>query len=190
MDNRIVEGYIFEDEATAAKAKKEYFNICKIKNNIDLNNIDNVKKTYLKLIEKDYFTTVIGVSFLHEMREYLVENLGEKGLPMIKVNTAKSVKTVKIDGKVIDDYNQQKVKQLKKDNTQLSKVKFRLTVLVFALFFAVIGMLYIIINNENVGYFNAEDKVMDKYSAWQERLESWENELNEREFELDEQTKQ
>ena len=34
MDEHIVEGYYFEDIREAGKAKKEYFNICKIKSSI------------------------------------------------------------------------------------------------------------------------------------------------------------
>ena len=51
----------------------------------------------------------------------------------------------------------------------------------------VIGMFFIIVTNDNLGYFDAEEKVLDKYSAWQERLETWEEELENREEILNKQ---
>ena len=54
---------------------------------------------------------------------------------------------------------------------QLQLVKKRMSIVIAALAFMVIGMFVIAAVNPNVGYVNTERKVVDKYSAWQEGLE-------------------
>ena len=96
MDEHIVEGYYFEDIREANKAKKEYFNICKLKSTISFDDIAGIKKLYVKLVGKKYFTTPIGYAFLQEMREYLVENTGETELPLIGVARTNVVKVPEV----------------------------------------------------------------------------------------------
>ena len=181
MDEHIVEGYYFEDIRMANKAKKEYFNINKLKSSVSPDDLIGLKKLYLKLIDKKYFTTPIGFSFLQDLRGYLVENLGEDDLPLINVSANHVIKTPdklseKYPGIAIDRYD-----DLKKDYEKLNSTKNKLQITVAAFVVLVIGMFIIIVKNDNIGYFNAEEKVLDKYSAWEERLENWEDELKDRE---------
>ena len=59
-----------------------------------------------------------------------------------------------------------------------------MTIAVIAMLITIIGILFILITNENSGFFRAEEKLVNKYSAWEERLYNWEQELNEREAEI------
>ena len=185
MDEHIVEGYYFEDLRMANKAKKEFFNINKLKNSVSSDDLMGLKKLYLKLMDKNYFSTPIGYAFLQDLRGYLVDNLGEDDLPLINVPSNVVIKTPDVLSErhpevAIDRYN-----DLKEENDKKQGLITRLQIAIVALAVVVAGMFIILVKNDNVGYFNAEEKVLDKYAAWEERLSDWEDELNDREEELD-----
>lgn len=172
--NNIVDGYIFKSINEAERARKELESINKLKAEIDINNGDKMEELYKKLVEKRCFVTPIGINFLHEMREYIVEELCIYDLPPVPVTSL--IKTQAPDG--IDINKFEKLKDELEKETVLRK---KITIFLVAFLVIIVGMFFIIVTNDNLGYFNAEEKVLDKYSAWQERLESWEDELNERE---------
>ena len=179
MGKGIVDGYMFRNAAETERAMKEYENIKRIKKSINIDNPEDVKKMYIKLVEKKYFVTPVGISFLHEMRDYLVSVTGDEELEPIPVPRMVAMKP-KNDVLTSSAYT-----KLKQQYATLEKTKSKLVIAVVALIIVVIGMFFIVVTNENLGYFNAEEKVLNKYSAWQERLQSWENELIEREDALD-----
>ncbi len=185
MDEHIVEGYYFEDIREASKAKKEYFNICKLKGSISFDDLQGLKKLYLKLVGKNYFSTPIGYAFLQEMREYIVENLGDEDLPLISVEKKEVIKVPDVLSEKHPEVSSEKYKKLRSDYGKLKKEKTRILIITAALAVIVAGMFYIMATNENIGYFNTEEKIVNKYSAWEERLVSWENELKLKEEELD-----
>ncbi len=185
MDEHIVEGYYFEDIREANKAKKEYFNICKLKGTISFDDLQGLKNLYLKLVSKKYFSTPIGYSFLQEMREYLVENTGDDGLPLISVERNNVIKVPQVLNEKHPEISSEKYKKLRVEYNRLKRTKTILQIEVIAFGIIIAGMFYIMATNKNVGYFNTEEKILNKYATWEERLESWEDELNLKEDELE-----
>lgn len=180
MDKNIIDGYSFANSRDAKMAVKEKTAIEKIKDSIDINNIQGVYDTYNKLVSKNYFSTPVGTSFLHEMRDYLRQFYGEDELKPIIIADRKP----KSEEGGLLELNYKQLEKLKAENTRLNTIKKKLVIAVVAMLIVVIGMLFIVVTNENLGYFNAEEKVLNKYAAWQERLEGWEEELLKREEEL------
>lgn len=70
-----VAGFLFEDEATAELAKKEEEGIRFIKERTALDNPEVVYKLYTKLLEEKLFVTPIGVWFMMELQEILLNSL-------------------------------------------------------------------------------------------------------------------
>ena len=172
--NNIVDGYIFKSIKEAERARKELESINKIKSEIDITNGDKMEQLYTKLVDKRCYVTPIGINFLHEMREYIINDLCIYDIPPVPVTSL--IKTQAPDGVDLSKFDKLKA-ELDKERTLRKKI----TVFLVAFLAIIIGMFFIIVTNDNLGYFNAEEKVLDKYSAWQERLETWEDELNERE---------
>ena len=177
MDRKIIDGYSFASSLDAKLAIKEQSAISKIQDSIDINNIENVYETYSKLVSKNYFSTPVGMSFLHEMRDYLKQYYKEEELPPIFV----ADKNKRNESNTLMELNYKQLERLKVENNRLNNVKQKLIIAVVAMVIIIVGMVFIVITNENLGYFNAEEKVLNKYSAWQERLEGWEEELMQRE---------
>ena len=178
--NNIVDGYFFNSIKEAERARKELESINKIKSTIDINNGDKMEQLYKKLVDKKCYVTPVGINFLHEMREYIINELCIYDIPpvpasfVVKKDSPYTVEADKFD----------KVKNELEKEKNLRK---KLTVFLVAFVVIVVGMFFIIVTNDNLGYFNAEEKILDKYSAWQERLEMWEDELEEREEMLNKQ---
>ncbi len=170
-----LEGYIFSDENTFMRAQKEKQMIDKLKESLKPDDTESMHQIYDILVDKRCFITPIGVGFLHEMQEYLVDTIGDGEVQPVPAPKQYIVK------KMSSDISTGKEEKLQNENDYLRAVKSKLVIAVVALCVVVIGMIFIVVSNDNLGYFNAEEKVLNKYSAWQERLETWEEQLNERE---------
>lgn len=169
---QIVDGFIFSDAKEFQKAKKELEIINKVKNGLNIKDGDSVKRTYNALVEKKYFTTPVGLSFLHEMRGYLLETVGSDELLPINVPRI----AIKLDG-----VNPAKYKKIKQSYNEQKNVVNKLLITVVALSVVIIGMFLIISLNDNVGYINTEEKILNKYSEWEEDLIQREKEIKQKE---------
>lgn len=174
-----LDGYIFSDEKIYMRAQKENQMIDKLKESLKPDDTEAMYQVYNRLVDNRCFITPIGVGFLHEMREYLADTMGDDNVQPVPVPKQYIVKNQPLD------FTAGKVEKLRSENNALKAVKSRLIIAVVALCVIVIGMIFIVVSNENLGYFNAEEKVLNKYSAWQERLEAWEEQLIEREEQLE-----
>lgn len=183
MDKLVVNGYKFSNGRDAKLAIKEQSAIDKIKETTDVSDTEGLFGLYNKLVSKNYFSTPVGIGFLHEMRDYLRQYYDDNELKPVVV----ADKREKPQDNSAYDINLRQFEKIKKENEQLIKIKEKLVIAVVAMLIIIVGMVFIVITNENLGYFNAEEKVLNKYSAWQERLESWEEELIRREGELNNQ---
>ncbi len=172
----IVKGFLFPNYKEAQVAKKELKNIEVIRTKTDFSNKNALIELYNKLIEKNFFRTVIGYEFLSEIRGMLTEDYycSEDQLPSIKIsymNPSDQVKVMNIE---------RLEEKADKDKAMIK----RLSIAVIALVVIIIGMFFIAATNKNVGYINTENKILDKYAGWQEELENREKAVIEKEAEL------
>ncbi len=185
----IVDGYLFEDEATAKLAKKEEEGIQFIKERTALDNPEVVFKLYKKLLEQELFVTPVGVRFMTELQNILLATpyIAKADIPPIKVKEMQiapkeeepkqPVKKVarKIDKKVGGEY----------------KKPFYIA-LFFAIVFgiSVIGMFVIMeISGNNTNIINYREEILNEYSSWEVELKEKEAELKAWEAELEERDK-
>ena len=175
-DKLVVDGFIFRSKREFDKAKKEYETIKELKQKMDMNNQENLIEIYNRLVSKRYFQTPIGLSFLHELRVFLKEGNDNVSVAYVPVVSSGGVKNR-------SEQNRQYMELQKQYNKQ-SMTKNRLILAIVSMIIVIVGMIFIMATNENVGYFNAEEKVLNKYSAWEERLQKWEEELTIREDKL------
>ncbi len=180
MDDKdnIVDGFSFQSSKEREVGKKEYEAIQKLKKKIDINDPDEMLEMYTKMVVKRYFVTPVGISFLKDMRDYLVSNCKDKTVPPVHIPE----KNVSI--KTTPSLFAGKIDKLEKENSRLLRLKQKLVVAVVTLTIVIVAMVFMVVTNKNLGYFNAEEKVLDKYSAWEERLSTWEEELILREEKL------
>ena len=165
----VVNGFSFESEKEAERAKKEVESIRIIREQTKLDNPEIVLKLYNTLLQKRYFKTQIGISFLVELREYLCTSSIVKKediwpIPILENKTEPEKKVIEKVVKAPDAY----------------KTPFRISMF-FSLVFVLIilGMFTIsYYSKDNVNIINYENALIDKY-------EKWEAELIEREKQLE-----
>ena len=175
-DKLVVDGFIFRSKREFEKAKKEYETINELKQKIDMNDQENVIGLYNKLVSKRYFQTPVGFSFLYELRAFLKEDNDNVSVAYIPVVSSGGVKSR-------SEQNRQYM-ELQKRYDKQTMTKNRLILAIVSMIIVIVGMIFIMATNKNVGYFSAEEKILDKYSAWEEPLQKWEEELTIREDKL------
>ena len=174
-----VDGFLFEDEATAELAKKEEEGVRFIKERTALNNPEVVFKLYKKLLEQELFVTPVGQRFLVELQNVLLSSgyIPSADIPPIKVARVEVQKvqeerpvqkvTNKIDKKVGGEYR-----------------KPFYIALFFALVFgaSVIGMFFINeLSSNSVTILNYREEIINEYAGWEAELREREKALKERE---------
>lgn len=191
QEKNVVGDYLFQSPKQAERAKKEQDYIRKLKRSMNPEDVENMYQLYLKLTSKGYFHTPVGFGFLDELRHFLAENgyqLENRPIPVLD-----DQKTAEDQNRRLRRNYEQACEQRDKKQEELDRqklVRIRLTIAVVALAVAVAGMIFIMVSNDNVGYFNAEEKIQDKYSYWEEQLDAREQELLDWEQELSEQQQQ
>ncbi|MCM1273117.1 MAG: hypothetical protein NC225_04240 [Clostridium sp.] len=177
----VVDGYIFRSKKEFERAKKEYETVHNIMENISMDSEEEMVKLYSKLVTKKYFQTPVGLSFLHDIRQTILDGRENASMPYIPV-----VPSVRMRA---PEQQEREYRKLKDQFDHQSIIKSRLTIAVVAMAVIIVGMIFIVMTNDNVGYFNAEEKVINKYSMWQEQLDKREEELDLREEQIKEAEK-
>lgn len=172
----IFDGFRYQNEEDLKRAKKEAKNIEIIRQKLDYNDKEMVQKMYDKLVKRRLLSTPEGYAFLHELYVVLVQNhqVAMKDLPSCYVP----------DMTPKEPNDNMSVELMRKENkTVLGKLKFlRIVILILAL---TIGtMFYITLTNDNTGYINTENKILNKYSSWEEELTKREQVIKDKEEEL------
>ena len=66
------QGHTFEDEKQLIAAKKEAEAVEYLRSKTDFNNVNNLRKLYDRILDRDMMETVVGIAFLKEKRETLI----------------------------------------------------------------------------------------------------------------------
>lgn len=189
-----VDGFLFEDEATAELAKKEEEGIRFIKERTALENPEVVLKLYKKLLEQNLFVTPVGVRFMVELQNVLLGStfVAREEIPPIQVSTLvvkKEVPVEEIEGKKKGPVAKAKKVAKKVDQKVEGNYKTPFYVaLFFAIVFAlsVVGMFIITeLSGNNVNILNYRNEILNEYSNWEAELQEKEAELKEWEAELE-----
>jgi hypothetical protein len=198
-------GYIFEDENKAKKAAKELKAVEYILGQIKEADEKGVLTVYKKLINQRYFSTEIGMGFLSQLRQNL-EACGaysDDEIPQIysldaeepKVKETASEPVKAKDTKPEISPEKSKVKKEKSDKSKESKsegdfaelkrlrfINKILLILCITLLLCVIGMFYVNSTINSPTILNYEEKLIDKYSSWEQELTEREAAVKEKEL--------
>ena len=172
-----VAGYHFMDIFDYNEAKREIESVDYIKANTDLNDINKVIKLYHKLVERKTFRTVIGFAFLNELRDKIIRSgiISMDILPDIQVDKAERL--VKNYDKTVLAGQEEKHQSILTDY----KIKLRNSRIISAfLAFIIMVMIVISVFSDRSMYSIYENKVIDKYEAWQAELEAREEALQQK----------
>lgn len=179
----IIDGFEFTNEAEAAQAKKEAEGVKYIKGKTDMDNPEMVLQIYNKIIQQRLFETSIGFAYLKDLQDYLISIpfvANEDVLPIpvrhpvLENSIRKGIRTpVKTSA--------QKPAVVRKEKNADYKKRFEVTLfLAVILAVSIVGMFLVAASSNSPNILNYENKLINKYEAW-------EQELNEREAAVKEQ---
>lgn len=210
MSRQTIEGFYFDDAAVAAIAAKEAETVRYIRSKTNLGRLDAVYAVYTKLIDNNVFSTEVGYAFLAELYRILSESGAYQELPKIYIggNNVSVQKTTASSADITDRLSEDELSaeeeariveavhkrtQNLKDTsrTQVRNIRemyrdklrnYKIVITVLAA--VIIGLLAMVYFSDSSPLLDAEQQVLDKYSAWQEELQLQEQELKDWEAEL------
>ena len=168
-------GYEFACLDDAILAQSEMKKIEYLKSHLDKGDATTVKALYDKAIDEKFFKTPVGIAFLTEMREYLIDTLDyseEEVQPiplyMFYDTTKKNDKAGEASGK-------------KKEPVGFLFISIVLNI---ALIGGVIWMFWIATHTDNPNILNYETVLTDRYASWDQELTEREQQIRIMEREL------
>lgn len=188
-----VDGFLFETEEEAKQAKKESEGIAYIRAQTRMNNPNVIFNLYHRLIEQNVFETAVGIEFLRELQAYLdsIPYMKKEDIAPIPIPN-KALEAEKELRRVRHETRRQQILMRREGNEGIYRRLFHVTgILCIVLFVIVVGMFAVTYaSGKSMNIFNYEQKVIDKYEAWEQELEQREEDVSRREQILQNQMNQ
>lgn len=170
MERYVIQGYEFASKEEAMEAKKEVAAVTVLSKKVEAGTPKDALKIYERLLKQQLFHTPIGIDYLKNLKQYLVDN-------KVILDTTTEGLNRKIEQLTADLEHEQK-----KSKQQIARLKELLnSSLLFSLVLAIIIVVMIVISStsDNPTILNYEQKVQDRYAGWEQELASKEAALKE-----------
>lgn len=192
-------GFVFRTKKEAELAQREIEGTKYLRQKLDMENPNAVFSIYQNLIEQDLFETPVGYCFLKELRDYLlmipvISNEEVLAIPIRYPQTEEEEKKQKKEQKKEEQRKERQKEKEKAKNKKEQKKEgknykgrcqfFMVTSLI--LLISVVSMMLLAATSDNVNILNYENKLIDKYSSWEQELEEREQAVKEQEQALEE----
>lgn len=192
-------GFVFRTKKEAELAQREIEGTKYLRQKLDMENPNAVFSIYQNLIEQDLFETPVGYCFLKELRDYLlmipaISNEEVLAIPIRYPQTEEEEKKQKKEQKKEEQRKERQREKEKAKNKKEQKKEgknykgrcqfFMVTSLI--LLISVVSMMLLAVTSDNVNILNYENKLIDKYSSWEQELEEREQAVKEQEQALEE----
>lgn len=192
-------GFVFRTKKEAELAQREIEGTKYLRQKLDMENPNAVFSIYQNLIEQDLFEIPVGYCFLKELRDYLlmipaISNEEVLAIPIRYPQTEEEEKKQKKEQKKEEQRKERQREKEKAKNKKEQKKEgqnykgrcqfFMVTSLI--LLISVVSMMLLAATSDNVNILNYENKLIDKYSSWEQELEEREQAVKEQEQALEE----
>lgn len=179
-DNYEIGSFIFESRETYDKAEKEVGIIQVLRDNVELSDPKKALKVYNRFVTEGTFQTIIGYSFLNELRNYLIQN---------EVSTPEALEVIRIKEPVVKAADtlpvrpsgESRYKRLYEEQKAFNaKYKIAVIALIIFLLGAVIitaKTKYSVFTYFTDYHTNMENELIDKYEKWEADLQQREDAL-------------
>ena len=181
-NNFTFQGHTFDDEKSLIAAKKEAEAIEYLRSKTDFNNMNNLRKLYDRILDRNMMETVVGIEFLKEIRGTLINSGMFKENQLRPVPLLPEVKKLK---------KRKEIQKRSREMTLLERSErknTRLKIICFFLIVLVIGMFAISLTGTRSPWaLRYEEQLLDKYASWADELQEKENYLRDYVRELEQQ---
>lgn len=171
----IVNGFLFLSEADAAAAREELKKARYLKKHLDSQSAEMVLQLYRKALEDRTFQTPVGLAFVNELRERLIEvGVDEFDIEPIPVYYDVVLNKMREGFQPVA----KEPEKPKQEGTGKFKISLAVNVILGIL---VASMFYVAITGNNPNILNYENAILDKYAAWEQELTAREQAVREKE---------
>lgn len=179
--NFVVNGFVFETMEAYHDAQKEAEAISYIRARSDLNNSTTLVKLYNKLIDKQTFITPVGVCFLKELYDTIIERgiISKENLRPVPVKQVVKKQTTVVRGFAQDTDSKSKL-LLSYTEGKLKKSR----IVTGFLIVVIVAMFLITILGDYSPFIDADIRAQDRYASWEEELTQREKDIRQKEKEL------
>lgn len=170
-----VDEFLFTTIEDAQLAQEEKKKVEYLQKHMDMKVPQNVLMLYNKANRDRLFKTPIGLSYLVEVRNYLIH----LGVPEEKLAPVQLY--ANYEPKPKDRSASVRARMIQTKREALQK-RFRWSLLLnILLVMAVIAMFVMTLTSDNPNVLNYERTLQNRYATWEQELTEWESELRERE---------
>lgn len=189
-DKKAINGYLFESNQEFIKAQREKQVVDQMKQTMDWKEPKTAYKLYLKILDKNSFTTIIGIHFLWELRSVILrsgmELNGElpsvpvKGMEIVDNETNSPDKNVRQSAAMsaLQEAQVEKYRLTAEKCQTSNKIK---NIVIAFLVLIIVGMLAISQLTPYSIFTDYETKIINQYEEWEKELEAREAAVTERE---------
>jgi len=177
---RIAGGFLFQTEKEAGLAEVERKKIAYLESRVDYSKPEDILYIYNKTIQENVFSTPVGMMYLKQMQEFL---LNQEGIDPASVAAIPLNNTYQEYGKA----QSAKEKMQAKHEQEMGAKKSQLTISVILnilLVIAMTAMFLISLNSDLPNIINYKRAITDQYATWEQELTERENVIREKEREL------
>ena len=197
-DKYIVAGFSFKSKSDYLEAKNEYDGVEYMKARTNMNNPANVFSVYKSIVDKKLFNTPVGLSYLYELREYLlkcpeyVAQVEGMYIPVTICDNSKGKGRFGAGKKKETLSRSDVIKNMKKyDIESVYRTRFISAVMViFVLIVIIFSIVMITKNSKNTNILNYKARLDAEYEEKEDALVQWQNQLQLREEALKEKEKE
>ncbi len=168
-------GYEFACLDDAILAQSEMKKIEYLKSHLDRGDAQTVKALFDKAIDEKFFKTPVGIAFLTEMREYLIDTLDYSD---------EEVRAIPLYMFYDTTVKKEKASEASVKKKEPVGLLFISIVLNIALLAGVVWMFWIATHTDNPNILNYETVITDRYAAWDQELTERERQVRIMEREL------
>lgn len=182
MSDKIIDGFVFKDDADIAIVEDEIARIKYLADKINMNNAQGVYAVYDKLVQGGIFVTPVGYEYLRTLQDYLYKSSEIpdeiiKGIPVAISYTD-----------ALDRRNQDRDEKIKNNRRKFKKTfknEYKASLLINLILIAmVIAMFVITLKADNPNMINYRTAIINQYSSWEQDLNEREKQIREKEREL------
>lgn len=175
----IVDGFSFLSEADAQAAREELKKARYLKRHLEYQSAEMVLQLYRKALADRTFQTPVGLAFVGELRERLIE----EGIEEFEIEPIPVYYDV-TRNKMRDGFEAVEEKEEEQPKKETGRLGFSVALNVI-LGLLVAGMFYLALTGSNPNILNYKNTVLNNYASWEQELMEREQVVREKEKELE-----
>lgn len=176
------EGYSFYTERDAALAENERQKVVYLEEHLNYSQPESILRIYKKAIEEHFFKTPVGILFMKELQQYLLE---QEEIPAEAVDAIPLCVSFEGEFRKTPNPARSRVKPAPK-KTEKKSIALPVSIITnIGLAAAVIAMFAVALNAEQPNILNYENALQNKYAAWEQQLTQREQAVRQKELELE-----